>query len=210
MRSRGLNLNSFSGFTLVEVVLAMTIFALMGTILSGAFYLGHGAAAKTEARFEESRRVRSVGDLLGSYIRSSYPYRPSVEDAAIFYNGEESRLTFISALSFGMGGSGMAKVSVSWDAGGEGEGVLTLVEEVPVRVESEVEGGIKNQLVLREGVTDLRLEYLDPQSEEELWSERWEGKERRVLPRAVRLTYRGRGGEESRWVFPIMIHVLAP
>lgn len=188
----------------------MTIFALMGTILYGAFYLSHGAVAKTEVRFEESRRVRSVGDLLGSYIRSSFPYRPSVQDAAIFYSGEESRLTFISALSFGMGGSGMAKVSISWEAGGDEGGVLTLVEEVPVRLESEVEGGIKNRLVLREGVTDFRLEYLDPQSEEELWSERWEGKERRVLPRAVRLTYRAKGGDESRWVFPIMMHVLAP
>jgi hypothetical protein len=56
----------------------------------------------------------------------------------------------------------------------------------------------------------MRLAYLDPDAEPEAWEERWDGKERRMLPRAVRLSYRRQDGKEVRWIFPIMMHVLRP
>jgi hypothetical protein len=58
-------------------------------------------------------------------------------------------------------------------------------------------------------VKDFRLTYLDPQSDEETWEESWDGRERRLLPRAVRFTYRDENGKEVRWTFPIMMVVLA-
>ena len=39
------------GFTLIEVVLALTIFALMGGILYGVFSLGHTAVEKSRGEF---------------------------------------------------------------------------------------------------------------------------------------------------------------
>ena len=36
------------------------------------------------------------------------------------------------------------------------------------------------------------------------------GRERRVLPRAVRLTYLDDQGKPVRWIFPVMMTVLAP
>ena len=189
----------------------MTLFALMAMILYGAFYLGHRAVDKAQIRSEESQRLRSVVDLLAGYIRSAYPYRPSLKDPSIFFSGEENRLTFVSALSSGMGGRGMSEVSISWGGEGDGSGLLTLVEKIPVRVESEDDsGGYRNSVVLGQGVRGFRIEYLEPQSEEERWVEQWDGRERKLLPRAVRLKHRGERGEEIQWVFPIMMSVLAP
>jgi hypothetical protein len=56
----------------------------------------------------------------------------------------------------------------------------------------------------------LRFAYLDPQAELETWEERWDGGERRTLPRALRLSYRDESGQETHWIFPLMMSVLAP
>ena len=203
------NYKSEFGFTLIEVAIAITLLALMTTILYGAFYLGHRAVEKWQLHSEESERLRSVGDFLGGYIRSAYPYRLTPRDPAIFFSGEETHLTFVSALSLGMGSRGMAKVSLSWDA--EGAGFLILEEEIPIRVESDGDGaGYRNSLVLRQGVSDLRVDYLDSKSKEERWVGEWDGEEKKALPRAVRINFRGDRGEEIYWVFPIMMSVLAP
>ncbi|MFQ5850845.1 MAG: prepilin-type N-terminal cleavage/methylation domain-containing protein [Candidatus Binatia bacterium] len=196
---------SRKGFTLIELMVAMTLLALMMAILYGAFYLGHRAAEKTQARFEASQTLRSVKGFLRGYIGSAYPYRLSLRDPAVLFAGERERLTFVSALSMGLGGRGMSKISVSWDGEGSEASLVTLEEEIPVQG-----AGYRNTMVLWRGVTDLRLEYLDPRGEQEEWVGEWDGESRKTLPRAVRMKLRDDRGEEIRWVFPIMIRVLAP
>ena len=203
---------SQKGFTLLEVILAMTIFALMGTVLYGAFSLGHSAVEKSQRSFENNQKLRAVDELVGSYIRSAYPYRFSPQDAALLFAGEEAELTFVSSFSRAMGGRGMAKVRLFWQGDEKRPGVLRLEEEMPIRVPSEESNeeheGIRNGLVVREGVKEFRITYLDPQSEQEKWEERWDAKERNTLPRAIRLHYLTKEGREVQWVFPVMMSLL--
>jgi len=201
-----------AGFTLVEVMLAMTIFALLGTILYGAFALSHSALAKSQAGAARGQIARSTADLLGNYIRSAYPYRRSAQEQAVFFEGESDRLALISAYSHGMGGRGMAKVRIGVvDEGASGRVTLSVEETTPVRVGDEENGGGQiHRLVLREGIRNFRVAYLDPQLDEESWQERWDGAERRMLPRAVRLSFVDDGGKDVRWIFPVMMVVFAP
>jgi prepilin-type N-terminal cleavage/methylation domain-containing protein len=208
--ARPLRNSSNRGFTLVEVLLALTIFALMGTILYGAFALGQKAVEKTQASFEKNQQRRAFADLLGSYIRSSFPYRATPQDPAIYYQGEEQQLSFVSASSLALGGRGMAMIRISWREGENGDGSLSLSEDLPVRLgEESAAGGQHNSVVLQEGIKQLRFAYLDPQSEGEEWEERWDASERKILPRAVRLSYQTGAGREVHWTFPIMISLLA-
>jgi len=205
------NCRSQAGFTLIELSIAMTLLTLLLLIVYGAFYVGHRAVEKAQARSEVSQKLRSTEDLLAGYIRSGYPYRPSSQQPAIFFSGAADHLTFVSAVSRGMGGRGMSKVSISLE--GEEDGNLILAEEIPVRIQDQEAGaGYMNRVVLARGIRDFHMDYLyqDPKSGEESWFEEWDGKERNGLPRAVRLNYRNEGGQEIRRVFPIMITVLAP
>lgn len=201
---------SSAGFTLLEVVLALSIFALMGTILYGAFSLSHSAVEKSQASSERNQTLRAFIDLTGNYIRSSHPYRPVPDDPSIFFDGQENRLTFVSSFSMAMGGRGMSKIHIGWEEARDGPAVVKLEEEVPVRFNEESAGGHRNEVVLQEGIENFRLAYLDRVGEDEQWEERWDGYDKRALPRAVRLSYRDRNGREVRWVFPIMITVLTP
>ena len=194
----------------------MTIFALMTTVLYGAFSLGHSAVEKSQRSFERNQKLRAVDELLGSYIRSAYPYRSSPQGSTILFAGEQADLTFVSSFSLAMGGRGMAKVHLFWDGAENRAGVLRLEEETPVRVlneEGEEEDnkrhqGLRNGLVLREGVKEVRITYLDPQGDEEKWEERWDARERNMLPRAVRLNYLTEEGRKVQWVFPVMMNLL--
>lgn len=200
-----------AGFTLIEVVLALTIFGLLGTILYGAFALSHRAVDKSQFSAERSQRQRSVADLLGSYIRSAYPYRGSAEEQAVFFEGAGDSLAFVSAYSHGMGGRGMAKVYLAAGGDGGAEAILYLEEVTPVRVDNgDGPTGERHRMILEERVEGMRIAYLDPESQPETWEDRWDGKEKGALPRAVRLTYRDGAGEEVRWVFPVMMCVLMP
>ena len=206
----GRSLRGQHGFTLIEVVLSLAIFAVMGAILYGAFSLSHRAVEKTQVKFERNQRGRALDDLLGTYVRSAYPYRSSPQDPAVWFDGESDRVTFVSAYSQAMGGRGMARIRIFAEPGEAGKGVLKLEETLPVRADSEVAGmGQSQGVVLAEAVDKIRLAYLDPAGDQEKWEERWDGKERRSLPRAIRMTYEDDQGRESRWILPVMMTVLA-
>ena len=98
-----------NGFTLIEVTIAITLLALIAMTLYGAFYLGHRAVEKSQARSDESQKIRSREDLLAGYIRSAYPYRLSRDAPSLFFSWQEDRLSFVSALSSGMGGRGLRR-----------------------------------------------------------------------------------------------------
>jgi prepilin-type N-terminal cleavage/methylation domain-containing protein len=200
-----------AGFTLIEVVLALTIFALMGGILYGAFSLSHSAVEKSQVNSTRNQKQRSIADLLGSYVRSTFPYRESPQEQTAFFEGDAESLTFVSAYSQGMGGRGMAKIQITKDEDDNGRATVKLEETAPVRLSSESGGGGQTySIVLQDNVKEFRFAYLDPQAEEETWEDRWDGKERRMLPRAVRFTYQDERGKEVRWIFPVMMTVLTP
>lgn len=207
--SRIPNLRSEMGFTLIEVTIAMVLLSLIALVTYGSFYLGHRAMEKIQTRAEQNQKLRSWEDFLATYIRSAYPCRSSPQDPSVSFSGTEGGLTFISALSLGMGGRGMSRVTVSWVEDGQGSGSLSLEEAVPLSVGCQEGGeGYRNTVVLSEGIKGLSIDYLDPQGEDESWVERWDGREKRVLPRAVRFNVRGDEGEVSQWTFPIMMSVL--
>jgi prepilin-type N-terminal cleavage/methylation domain-containing protein len=199
-----------AGFTLIEVVLAITIFALMGGVLYGAFSLGHTAVEKSAASFNRNQKTRSIGDLLATYIRSGYPYRGSIQEQAIFFEGEHESVTFVSAYSHAMGGRGMAKIAIEKEDADNGRALVRLAETAPVRVGGDAgDGGQRQSLVILEGIRDFQLAYLDAEGEKENWEERWVGNERRRLPRALRMSFIDAEGKEVRWVFPFLVGVLS-
>jgi prepilin-type N-terminal cleavage/methylation domain-containing protein len=211
MKARKAIIATNGGFTLLEVLLAFTLFAVLGVILYGAFSVGHRAVEKTQIVFDGNQKFRSAVDLLGSYVRSSLPYRASPQDPEVFYTGEESQVEFVSAFSLAQGGRGIAKVRIYAEEGESNGQIIKLEEQVPVRLkEASSSAAISNTLVLRERVSGFRLAYLDAKEEIENWRERWDQNERKGIPRAVRLSYRNESGKEVQWTFPVMMTVLAP
>jgi hypothetical protein len=121
-------------------------------------------------------------------------------------------VTFVSAYSHAMGGRGMAKIQIGADGGASGRASLRLEETTPVRLsnDSGAAAGQSQGLVLEENVRQFRIDYLNPQSEDDTWEESWDARERRSLPRAVRFTYLDDQGTKISRTYPIMMMVLRP
>ncbi len=199
-----------SGFTLIEVVLALAIFALMAAILYGAFSLGHSAVEKSETNATRNQKQRAIADLLGNYLRSAFPYKEAAQDQTVFFSGESDSVTFVSTYSQAMGGRGMATIRLSKEQNGDERVALRVEETAPVRITDEaVPSGQSYGLRFQADMRAMRFAYLDPQAEDENWQDRWDGRDRRALPRAVAIIFLNANGEELRWVFPLMMTVLA-
>ena len=98
------------------------------------FALGHNAVEKSQANATRNQKQRSIGDLIGTYIRSAFPYKESPQELTTFFQGETDSVTFVSAYSQGMGGRGMAKIQIAADDDAQGRMLLKLEETTPVRI----------------------------------------------------------------------------
>ena len=64
-----------AGFTLLEVVIAMTALALVTVICYGAFYLGIRAMERGEVAVVAAQRLRVATDVIIRQIKSIVPYK---------------------------------------------------------------------------------------------------------------------------------------
>src|SRR5512132_3393879 len=109
-----------------------------------------------------------------------------------------------------MCGRGMAIITVEKPDTETGRMSFRLTETAPVRVGSEGgDAGQRYSLLIQEGIRDFHLAYLDVEGDKENWEDRWDGKERPRLPRALKISFIDAEGKEVRWVFPFMLAVLS-
>lgn len=88
-----------AGFTLLELVIAITILSLIMGIIYGGMRLGNRAWQAGEARVESNQRLRLVLNQLAEEIRSAYSIRMQGEtqdDKYLAFWGEPNRIRFIS------------------------------------------------------------------------------------------------------------------
>ncbi|MBI5409237.1 MAG: prepilin-type N-terminal cleavage/methylation domain-containing protein, partial [Nitrospirae bacterium] len=91
-----------SGFTLLELIIAITILTLITVIIGGAFRLGIRAWEKGEKETGETQRLRVVSGLLSQQLKSVYPYKMKLEDEdekVVIFKGEADSLLFVTTLT---------------------------------------------------------------------------------------------------------------
>ncbi len=87
-----------SGFTLIEVVLALTLSAVVLSIVYSAMHLSYKTSRKGEARMDRSQHIRTLVDRLVPVIHSAYPLVQQIdEDRVLFFSGESDSLGLVTA-----------------------------------------------------------------------------------------------------------------
>ena len=113
----------------------------------------------------------------------------------------KTELTFVSSFSLAMGGRGMAKVRVFWEGDEKRSRRVAAWKkkrQCVFKAKKTMKGmkALETAIVVREGVKEFRMSYLDPQGDEAKWEERWDAKEKKYTAAgcAARLSYGGRPG----------------
>lgn len=90
-----------TGFTLIEIVLAISIFAMVVAVIFTSLRLGVSSWEKGEQNIEFDQRIRSVTELLYRILNSTFPYgiTPSGLDTHktyIAFFGKSDSVKFVS------------------------------------------------------------------------------------------------------------------
>jgi general secretion pathway protein J len=197
-----------SGFTLLEMVVTLTILGFILLIIFGAFRLGISAWEKGESSREEYQKTRAVSQLISRQLKSIVPYKVKTEKAEgdyLAFEGKARSLKFVSALSMRTKQpEGFVYAIYEFKEGGSKGGRLVAYEQRVLIRKNFFEEDPKEEsgVPLIEGVSDIRFEYYQEEdslkSRKEGWVEEWMSKEQKDLPRAVRLTVTYKNGPSEK------------
>jgi prepilin-type N-terminal cleavage/methylation domain-containing protein len=177
------------GFTLVEVVLALSIAATVLVIVFGGLRVAVAAWSKGEARAARLDHARGVIVLLERALEGAFPYRfvaPQEREPHVLFDGRPDRVTFATLAPPFPGAVPIAFTAVSLSSEETG---LTLRQQVLPSL--LVLDRLAPVLVDRETAA-VRFRYLG--QEPGAWQEAWDMSREETIPRAVEITLVGRDG----------------
>ena len=165
------------GFTLIEMIAAMTILSMVAVIIAYGYHLGIDAWRKGEKETTYTQQLRALSGLLSQQIKSAYPYEMKIdEDKVMLFEGKHDSLLFVTTLtdsSFG----GFKWIRYSYK-----DGTIMYKEGLLPDKEFRDKTTGKEKMV-DTGLDEFSFWYLSPEDKE--WSESWDSGEH--LPAAVKV-----------------------
>jgi general secretion pathway protein J len=188
-----------SGFTLLELLISLTIVGVILVIIFGALRIGTRAWEKGEADVEAQQREMVVLSLVKRQISSFCAREIAHEDKDPYlFKGDERSMSFISRLAaVPAARSGMVYVKYIINSAGDGEDALALYEQDVVSAASK--GILEEDLdesafhTLIPGAHYIGFDYLKRPEEGNMsveWQEVWDPDSDEGFPMAVRLTFK--------------------
>jgi general secretion pathway protein J len=172
------------GFTLLEVLIALSIVGLLITIAFGGLRVAMAAWRQGEDRAEAHQHVRAVAYTLSRALGATAPYRGTrglSPESVVLFSGSEKRLEFVTQaapLPLQVPVAFTAVVIALDDA--EQPGLVVRERPLPNR-DPFTDGTV----VMRDpSVTALTFKFL---TEDGQWIDTWDGQETKTVPRAIQL-----------------------
>ena len=191
------SLNALSGFTLIEVVVTLTILGFILVIIFGAFRLGISAWDRGESIKEEYQKIRIVSQLVTRQVKSIVPYKIQTKKAEgdyLAFEGKAQSLRFVSALPVKTHQpEGFVYTIYQFKESDQNGGRLILYEQrVLNRDLLEEEPKEEIGIPLIEGISRILFEYYQEEdlskNQTEAWLEEWSAKEKKELPKCLKMT----------------------
>ena len=196
------------GFTLLELVLALSIVAVMLTILFGGLRIGLRAWQRGEERAEVLEHARSITQVIEQTLSGTYAFQGPIDkltQARILFQGEADKVSLVTMsppLPLPAPGAFTA-VTLSMEAGAA-FGLAIREKALPNFDPFEA----VSPSVVDPTITGIRFRYLRDLNGD-TWEDTWDGAQERYLPRAVEVTLttmiNGRVQEQSPITVPVRV-----
>ena len=191
-------IGSEGGFTLLEMLIAVTLVAMMAVGLWGVFSVSIRSWSRGTQFIDKNQRHRSILDLVRKQMASAYGLfgqedPESGEPSFLIFSGAENAVRFISLNSLQFQDS-PGLTLVSYEVARDGNGDYSLVEK-EVRYLGQAPDQVAYEMPDRpipifENLSSCTFEYFDPGSREAQpqWVREWDGQKLGRLPVAVSIT----------------------
>jgi len=207
------------GFTLIEVMVTLTILGFILLIVFGSFHLGLSAWEKGESMKNDYQKIRILSELMSRQIKSIVPYKIKTQKAEGDYLGFEGKaqsLKFVSAFSMrAKKPEGFVYAIYQFRKEGS-EGSRFVLYEQRVLNKDFFEGEPREELAvsLLEGVSDVRFEYYQKEdnlkNRTEGWVKEWSAKEEKELPGALKVIISYEQGGNEKMEIPLELLISMP
>ncbi|HEV8473144.1 MAG TPA: type II secretion system protein GspJ [Methylomirabilota bacterium] len=171
-------------FTLLEVLLALSIVGILLTIAFGGLRVAMAAWRQGEDRVEAHQHVRAVALSLTRALGAAYPYRATkgtAPEIVTLFDGAADRVAFVSQRApFPLSAPiAFTAVVVALEQG-DTPGLVVRERALPNQEPFD-----KAEVVMHDpGVTALTFKFLDDGGE---WTDTWDGAQAKTIPRAVQV-----------------------
>lgn len=176
------------GFTLLEVLVALTLFSLVLVIL----YAGYRLSVRSWESGERSQAavadLRLAGSFIRRYVSQALPLAVSDSNAwRLWFAGQPGRLVFVTAMPAHLGQGGMYEMTVHAEEQDDGIALMVSRRLLHPDAEPGKPGVDDHDRPLVESLASAQFDYFGATEEQgaESWHSRWDSNQR--LPRLVRL-----------------------
>ena len=193
-------------FTLVELIAAMAVLALIGSASAAAlagFQRSHNKVAMLSERLERNRKLDKVAELMGNTIPFFWKDETDDNQEHLVFDGMEDELYFTAMRlpnSEGKGAFIFVRLYLNDD-----NALACDYKDTPLLpwLESEEQSNVKT-VILAENVASLTFTYADYDDEDEIeWLEVWDQDDDEYLdrlPAAVGFTVEFENGEKLSYL----------
>jgi prepilin-type N-terminal cleavage/methylation domain-containing protein len=189
------------GFTLLELLISMTLFLLVIVILGGALRLGFRSIGAGERRIDTLERFRSSYGIVMTQLQSSAPLTYDDEDGAkkFYLKGDATHLQFATNQSIWGGESGCVIVSYRLETGNGNKLTLYASERSVNREEAQ-------EIKLFDDLKTLSFSYFGREAAEEdsKWTEEWSDNTK--YPEQIKVTL-SRDSGEGKLLIPLYARI---
>ena len=175
------------GFTLVEVVIALTIVATLLVITFAGLRVGLAAWQRGDERGQALERTRSVTQIITRTLGAAYPYQVAAvgrEPARVLFEGAADRVGFVTAAPPFPGAEPVAFTAVTLGLSTGAAPGLALTQKV-LPNDKPFDAGLVPVFV-DGAVTGVRFRYLKNTTGE--WTNTWDAAAEKTLPLSIEVT----------------------
>ncbi|HCK80860.1 MAG TPA: prepilin-type N-terminal cleavage/methylation domain-containing protein [Candidatus Competibacter sp.] len=180
-----------AGFTLLELVVAITLLGLLLVVLYSGLRLGLNGTDSGERRAEATNRLRLVQEFLRRQLVQSMTVRTNDQQGnrVVVFSGQADGIEFVAPLLTQLGQGGLYRIRL-----GASDGRLWMRWRL-YRADEGPAGGQERETVLLDGVTGVEWGYFGPERDDDQqpprWRADWSNTERRPLLVRLNLTRPG-------------------
>ena len=182
------------GFTLLEMTIALALFALMAAVLYGSLRMAGRSWDGGEAKVAQVSDFRQTEQFLREHLAGQYPQRlRKVVELPLLFAGTQDELRYTATLPPRVeeGGLYYFRLAVVKDGAHSRLVLERIVPDLDGSLDQSF--GEADRSVLAEGIDSIRIDYLgrDPNSADAnaaTWRDRWDDKQK--LPMLIRIEIR--------------------
>jgi prepilin-type N-terminal cleavage/methylation domain-containing protein len=196
------------GFTLIEVLVALTLLGLIATMVAAGTRLGLDLSARGNAKTDALRMEYLQRNILRSQVRGALPFGYWVREndmlvERIAFEGRQDRIRFVSRYGVMDGPGSIPRwIDIYLDKEGDRKSALILEEHRILPPDNRPDTTTANRIGIG-NCAGLRFEYLDRSSDPPNWISTWDAVDQKgLLPSAVRMECNGER-EAMRLVIPL-------